>query len=65
MADTKTFKGNLLARQEAGIMPTNEKEMGMDVRLCLCLCICPVCFLLRACLPSISFLYRGPMQPIN
>ena len=32
MADTKTFKGNLLARQEAGLAPANERETGMDVR---------------------------------
>ena len=50
MADSKTFKGNLLARQEAGLAPANERETGMDVSfvfyfvfrspLCVCVCVC-------------------------
>lgn len=42
MADTKTFRANLLARQEAGLVPATEKETKMDVSLCVCRALpCP------------------------
>ncbi len=33
MADSGAFKGNLLARQEAGLAPVTETERQMDVRV--------------------------------